>query len=85
MSGTANLFERDDKNQNLLINTMPGRDRIKALVELSGYNIDHFTLFQTEDSLVKAMTLKEFELRVHITMLLQPAPKRRNLRAPLCK
>ncbi len=59
----TSVFSKGTKDQDVLIKiTMPSHDRLKALTELSDYNINHFTLFQTEDSLVKAMALKEFEL-----------------------
>jgi hypothetical protein len=58
-----NVFSESKSEQDVLIKiTMPASDRLKALTELSEYNIDHFTLFQTEDSLVKALAVKELEL-----------------------
>ncbi len=59
----SDIFARGQRDQDVLIKiTMPSCDRIKALTELNDYNINHFTLFQTEDALVKAMALKVFEL-----------------------
>ncbi len=42
--------------------TIPASDRLSALQELNDYNINHFTLFQTEDALVKALAIREFDL-----------------------
>jgi hypothetical protein len=61
------VFDRPRKNyespQDLLIKiTIPTIERSKALKELdSDYNINHFTLFQTEDSLIKALSIRDFE------------------------
>lgn len=60
----SSSFEHTWDNQDILIKiTMPNSDRIKALEELNDYNINHYTLFQTEDALVKALAIKEFELK----------------------
>ena len=49
--------------QDLLIKiTIPASERIVALKELYDHNINQFTLFQTEDSLVKALSTKYFDL-----------------------
>jgi len=49
--------------QDVLIKiTIPSKERQKALYELSDYNINAFTLFQTEDALVKSLAIKELEL-----------------------
>lgn len=59
----SRIFEQDKEYQDILIKiTMPSSERLKALEGLSDYNINHFTLFQTEDSLVKALSIKEFDL-----------------------
>jgi len=59
----TDIFDQGNKKQDLLIKiTIPATERINALVELNDYNINHFTLFQSEDALVKALSLKEFEL-----------------------
>ncbi|MCK5509857.1 MAG: FRG domain-containing protein [Desulfobacterales bacterium] len=58
-----NSLGTSSQEQDVLIKiTIPARDRLIALRELSDYNINHFTLFQTEDALVKAMTMKQFDL-----------------------
>ncbi|NOT04047.1 MAG: FRG domain-containing protein [Anaerolineales bacterium] len=61
------IFDKSRKNyetpQDLLIKiTIPASERGKALKELDNdYNINHFTLFQTEDSLIKALGIRDFE------------------------
>jgi len=42
--------------------TLPRRDRLKALRNLEEYNINHFTLYQTDDALIRTMTLRTFVL-----------------------
>lgn len=50
-------------NQDVLIKiTLPASERLCALEELNDYNINHFTLFQTEDALIKTLAIREFEL-----------------------
>ena len=57
------VFGKANQNQDVLIKiTMPATDRLRALAELGDYNINHFTLFQTEDALVQVLALKEFDL-----------------------
>jgi hypothetical protein len=59
------VFEKNEQNneQDLLIKiTIPIAERRAALKELLDYNINHFTLFQTEDSLAKALSIKEFDI-----------------------
>jgi hypothetical protein len=49
--------------QDILIKiTLPTTERIAALRDLDDHNINHFTLFQTEDSLVKALSIREFDI-----------------------
>ena len=51
-----------NQEQDVLIKILiPASDRVPALRELSDYNINHFTLFQTEDALVRAMAMKQFD------------------------
>ena len=58
------VFDRNDPKQDVLIKIeLPASDRKQALEELNDYNINHFTLFQSEDSLVKALELKTFDMR----------------------
>ncbi len=57
------VFQEDDPEQDILIKIiLPKSVRPDALRELSDYNINPFTLFQTEDALVKAMELKAFDV-----------------------
>lgn len=56
------VFGRGDKRQDVLFKiTMPSADRIRALEELDEYGVNHFTLFQTEDALVRSLTSKIFD------------------------
>jgi hypothetical protein len=61
------IFDKPRKSyetpQDLLIKiTIPASERGKALKELDNdYNINHFTLFQTEDSLIKTLSIRDFE------------------------
>lgn len=51
-------------NQDVLIKiTMPMADRKAALQELEEHNINAFTLFQTEEALVRTMGLRQFDLK----------------------
>ncbi len=57
------IFSKEDEDQDVLVKiTMPSSDRIRALEELNDYNINHYTLFETEDSLVKSLAIKVFEI-----------------------
>lgn len=49
--------------QDVLIRiTIPRSHRVDALTQLEDYNINHFTLFQTEDALIRSMGLRVFDL-----------------------
>lgn len=49
--------------QDVLIKiTIPRSDRIVALRQLEDFNINHYTLFQSDDSLVRALGLRAFDL-----------------------
>lgn len=52
----------EDESIPFLRITLPRRDRLKALRELEDYNINHFTLYQTDDALIRTMTLRTFVL-----------------------
>lgn len=57
------VFNRDTKRQDILIKIiLPPSFKKEALSKLNDYNINHFTLFQSEDSLVKAMEIKHFDI-----------------------
>ncbi|WP_020564466.1 FRG domain-containing protein [Methylosarcina fibrata] len=58
-----NVFARGDETQDVLVKlVLPARDRLAALRRLSEYNINHFTLFQSEDALVKSLETRYFDL-----------------------
>ena len=58
-----NVFRRNDALQDVLIKiSIPSTARKEALMELSDYNITPYTLFHSEDSLIKSMELKVFDL-----------------------
>jgi hypothetical protein len=57
------VFDKKHPKQDILIKiTIPISDRKLALKDLEDHNINHFTLFQTEDSLVKTLSMREFDL-----------------------
>ncbi|MFO1040882.1 MAG: FRG domain-containing protein [Planctomycetaceae bacterium] len=52
-----------DGEQDVLIKiTIPRSHRLSALRHLEDYNISHYTLFQSEDSLIRSLGLRAFEL-----------------------
>ncbi|MGA2504478.1 MAG: FRG domain-containing protein [Anaerolineales bacterium] len=55
------IFSQPVKDQDVLVKiTFPFSQRGKGLVELNDYNINYFTLFQTEEYLIKALAMKIF-------------------------
>jgi hypothetical protein len=57
------VFQRDDPKQDLLFKLiLPAAERITALRELNDFNINYFTLFQDEESLIRAIAAKVFDL-----------------------
>ncbi len=54
---------RNREEQDVLIKlTFPRSDRLEALRQLETYNINHYTLYQSEDALVRTLGLRAFEL-----------------------
>jgi hypothetical protein len=57
------VFQMNENDQDFLWKIVfPRSFRREAPAILSEYNINHFSLFQTEDSLIKALAMKELEL-----------------------
>jgi hypothetical protein len=57
------VVNSSDGEQDLLMKiTLPVSERKAALTSLNDFNINHYTLFQTEDSLIKAIAMKKFDL-----------------------
>ena len=57
------IFSVRDRPQDTLIKiTLPITKRGQILQDLNDYNINHFTLFQSEDSLVKALGMRCFDI-----------------------
>jgi len=50
------------KQDVLLKITIPRSDRIAALKQLDEYNINHYTLFNTEDALIRTMGIRAFDI-----------------------
>jgi len=58
------IFQKNDPKQDILFKVvLPIKDKVLALKELQDYNINHFTLFQSEDSLIEALAMKRFDLQ----------------------
>lgn len=58
------VFSQNSSRQDILVKIkLPRNARIDALKRLNDYNINHFTLFQSEDALVKAIEQKYFDLQ----------------------
>jgi len=57
------VFGRDDPHQDILIKiSIPRSERLNALSHLHEVNINHFTLFQSEEALMKTLAFKEIEM-----------------------
>lgn len=57
------VFERNDPDQDLLFKIMiPRSERLKALSILHEVNISHFSLFQSEESLMSTLAFREIEM-----------------------
>lgn len=58
------VYKAGDPRQDVLVKiVLPAKLRREALSVLDTYNINHFTLFQSEDSLIKAIETKEFDIK----------------------
>jgi hypothetical protein len=56
------VFRKSGGNQDILIKlTIPVSERLKALNTLYDYNITRFSLFQTEEALVRTLAFQELE------------------------
>lgn len=57
------IFNRNDRNQDLLYKILlPAKEKPSALLQLEDFNINSFTLFQTEDSLIQTLATREFDV-----------------------
>jgi len=57
------IFDRNEPNQDLLWKIIiPSRERIKVLAELSLMNINSFSLFNSEESLMEMLAVERFDL-----------------------
>lgn len=57
------VFKNNNETQDLLFKfILPIAERANVLAYLDQYNINHYTLFQSEDSLIKALATKEFDM-----------------------
>lgn len=55
---------RRPREQDVIIKIeIPSNERLNMLGELEDLNINHYTLFQSEDSLIKALAIREFLLK----------------------
>lgn len=58
------VFKRGAPGQDVLFKiSIPRSERLTALSYLDNVNINHFSLFQSEDSLVRTLAMKEIELK----------------------
>lgn len=57
------VFSQGNTRQDVLVKiSLPATERLTVLRELDDYNINHFTLFQSEDALVRTMGIKQFDM-----------------------
>lgn len=57
-------FSRNDEMQDVLYKfNIPSTERKKVLEKLDSYNLNHYSLFGSEDSLVSTMALRELFLK----------------------
>ena len=58
------FFRKENKNQDVLIKiNIPRPERLHILNKLDTYNINHFSLIQSEESLLRSLAFKEIEKR----------------------
>lgn len=58
-----NVFHRNNQRQDVLFKiVLPSRQRKEVLRHLDDYNINHFTLFQSEDALIRSIETKTFDI-----------------------
>ncbi len=58
------IFANDSKEQDILFKiVLPRSIRKQVLLELADYNINYFTIYHNEDSLIKSIAMKVFDLR----------------------
>jgi hypothetical protein len=58
------FFRKENKNQDVLIKiNIPRPERLHILNQLDTYNINHFSLIQSEESLLRSLAFKEIEKR----------------------
>jgi len=70
------VLRKPKPDQDILIKiTLPAHTRKEAIRELLDYNINPFTLFQTEDSLIQTMELKQFDLDGDVKIEMQRGRK----------
>ena len=56
------VFQRNDSRQDLLWKlVLPAEERVNVLRRLDMYNLNAFSLFQTEDALLETMALREID------------------------
>lgn len=59
------VFEKSDDDQDLLWKfTIPATEKLKVLKILDSYNLNAYSLFQTEESLLKTISTRELEFRI---------------------
>jgi hypothetical protein len=58
------VFSRNDPNQDVLLKfTIPATERIKVLTALDSYNLNAFSLFDSEEALMETMALRHIDFK----------------------
>jgi FRG domain-containing protein len=58
------VFSRNDPNQDVLLKfTIPAIERIKVLAALDSYNLNAFSLFDSDEALMETMALRHIDLK----------------------